>query len=149
LGKFAVINVSSNTFYNKIDASALGYSANKANVSLMANANLGLNLTKSTVWQFTSTYTGEQLTPQGKRLPSFVLNSGFKQEVFKKKAAFILTFSDVLNSLRNKSVIDTPELQRYENRKRSARIIYLGFSYSFDKSGKKQKDNTLKYDNQL
>ncbi len=91
LGKLAIINLSSNTFYNKIDASALGYSNNKANVSMMANANVGFNLTKSTVWQFTSSYTGEQLTPQGKRLPSFVLNSGFKQEVFKKKAALILT----------------------------------------------------------
>lgn len=149
LGKVAVVNLSSNTFYNTIDASALGYSKNKKNISLTFNANVGINLTKSTVWQLSSNYTGEQLTPQGKRLSSFVLNSGFKQELFGKKAAFILTASDVLNSLRAKSTIDTPELQRFENRKRSARIFYCGFTYSFGNSGKKQKENTLKYDNQL
>jgi outer membrane receptor protein involved in Fe transport len=149
LGKIVTINLSSNTFYNTIDASALGYSKNKSAISLSANANLGINLTKSTVWQLSSNYTGEQLTPQGKRLSSYVLNTGLKQELFKKKAALILTVSDVLNSLRYKSIIDTPDLQRFENRKRSDRIIYCGFTYSFGNSGQKQKENTLKYDNQL
>lgn len=149
MGKLVTFNISSNTFYNTIDASALGYSRNKANVSLMVNASAGINLTKSTVWQLSSNYTGEQLTPQGKRLPSFVLNSGLKQEVFGKKAALLFTVSDLLNSLRYKSEIDTPELQRFENRKRSARIFYCGFTYNFGKSGKKPKEPTLKYDNQL
>ena len=148
-GKLATLNLSSNTFYNVIDASALGYSSSKSDISVTANANFGINLAKSTVWQVTSIYTGEQLTPQGKRLPSFVLNTGLKQDVFKKKAAFVLTISDALNSLRNKSTIDTPELQRHENRKRSDCIVYFGFTYNFGNSGKKQKENALKYDNQL
>jgi outer membrane receptor protein involved in Fe transport len=148
-GKFATLNLSSNTFYNTIDASALGYSSNKSAFSLLISGNMGINLSKSTVWQLNSIYTGAQLTPQGKRLPSFVLNTGLKQEVFKKRAAFILTVSDIFNSLTNKSIIDTPDLQRQENRKRTARIIYCGFTYSFGNSGKKQKEGNLKYDNQL
>jgi len=148
-GKFATLNLSSNTFYNVIDASALGFSKEKANISLSVNGSIGINLTKSTVWQISSIYTGEQLTPQGKRLPSFVLNTGLKQDIFKKRAALILTVSDAFNSLRNKSEIDTPELQRFENRKRSDRIVYLGFTYSIGNAGKKQKENVLKYDNQL
>ncbi len=149
IGKFATLNLSSNTFYNIIDASALGFSNNKENVSFTLNGSLGINLTKSTVWQITSIYTGEQLTPQGKKLSSFVLNTGLKQDLLKKRAAFILTISDAFNSLRMKSIIDTPEIQRYENRKRSARIIYCGFTYNFGNSGKKQKESGLKYDNQL
>lgn len=148
-GKLATLNLSSNTFYNVIDASALGFSTKKAAISLSFNGSLGINLTKSTVWQITSIYTGEQLTPQGKRLPSFVLNTGLKQDLFKKKAAFILTISDAFNSLRNKSVLDTADIQRYENRKRSDRIIYCGLTYNFGTNGKKAKDNSLKYDNQL
>jgi outer membrane receptor protein involved in Fe transport len=149
LGKYVTLNLSSNTFYNVIDASALGYSDKKANISLLLNGNMGVNLTKSTVWQVSSIYTGDQLTPQGKRLPSFVLNTGLKQDIFKKKAAIILTISDVFNSLTNKSIIDTPELQRQENRKRTARIIYCGISYNFGSSGKKQNGDALKYDNKM
>jgi outer membrane receptor protein involved in Fe transport len=148
-GKFATLNLSTNTFYNTIDASTLGYSSNKSAVSSLISGNVGINLSKSTVWQLNSVYTGGQLTPQGKRLPSFVLNTGLKQEVFKKKGAIILTVSDVFNSLTNKSTIDTPDLQRQENRKRTARIIYCGFTYNFGGSGKKQNGDALKYDNKM
>ncbi len=148
LGKHGSFNLSTNTFYNTIDATSLGFSS-KSVLSWSASGNLGLNLTKSTVWQITSNYTGESLTPQGKRLPTFVMNTAIKQEVFKKKAAFILTVSDVFNSLKNRYILDSPGIYRDEIRRRSSRIIYLGFTYSFGSTAKKQKDNGIKYDNQL
>jgi hypothetical protein len=51
----------------------------------------------------------------------------------------------VFNSLRNKTIIDTPEL--YENiiRRRSARIIYAGLTYTFGNQKKKE----IEYDNKL
>ncbi|MEI7503256.1 MAG: TonB-dependent receptor, partial [Paludibacter sp.] len=128
IAKFASVNLATNTFYNTIDASALGYSNNKSTVSWSANGSVSFNLTKSTVWQFTSNYSAETLTPQGKRLPTFVMNTGIKQEIFKKKAAIILTVSDIFNSLRTTFVVDTPELNRTELRRRSSQTIYLGFS---------------------
>jgi len=149
LGKFANLNLSTNTFYNTIDASTLGFSKNKSMISWSAKGNIGFNLTKSTVWQVTSNYSSESLTPQGRRLPSFVINTGLKQELFKNKAALILTVSDIFNTLRSNYILDTPEIYRNEIRKRSARMIYFGFMYSFGNSAKKQKDNTIKYDNQL
>ena len=149
LGKLATVNLSSNTFYNVIDASALGYTAKKSDVSFTLNSSILFSLTKSTSWQVSSIYTGEQLTPQGKRLPSFVLNTGLKQDILKKRAAILLTLSDLFNSMKYKSEIDTPELKRFEDRKRSARIIYCGLTYNFGHTGKKQKESTLKFDNQL
>jgi outer membrane receptor protein involved in Fe transport len=149
IGKFANINLSSNTFYNVIDASALGYSKNKSIVSLTAKASLNMNLSKNTVWQISSNYTGERLTPQGKLLPSFVLNTGLRQKLFNKKCAIILTVSDVFNSLSSNLIIDTPDLQRREYRKRSARVIYLGFMYSFGSNGKKEKESSLQFDNKM
>lgn len=149
IGKIANINLSTNTYYNTIDASSLGYSQNKATIAWSANLSAGINFTKSTVLQLTSSYFAERLTPQGKQLPSFVLNTGFKQEFLKRKAAFIITVSDVFNSMRNKTIIDTPELYEKTVRKRSARMIYAGFSYTFGKLSKKDKDNSLKFDNQI
>ena len=147
LGEFVNLNLSNNTYYNQIDASSLGYDKNKSMISWMINGNLGINLTKRLVWQITSNYISESLTPQGKRLPSFVMNTALKQEIFKRKAALLFTVSDIFNSLRNNYRLDTPEIYRYEIRKRSARIVYLGFMYSFGNSAKKQ--NAIKYDNQL
>ncbi len=149
IGKLATINLATNTFYNTIDASALGYSSNKSDISWSANGNISFNLTKSTFWQINSNYKGETLTPQGKRLATFVMNTGLKQELFKRKAAIILTVSDIFNSNQNSYIIDTPDLYRSDMRKRSSQTIYLGFSYNFGSSPKKPKDNALKFDNQL
>lgn len=149
LAKIINVNFSSNTFFNTIDASSLGYSTKKSNISFLLNLNSSVNLTKSTMAQFTSNYVSERLMPQGKQLPSFVMNMGFRQEFLKKKAAFIFTVSDVFNSLKNTSLLDTPELYQNVIRRRSARMIYAGISYTFGKQLKKSKENTLKFDNQL
>jgi len=149
LAKFININFSSNTFYNTIDASSLGYSSNKSNISYLLKLNSSINLTKSSVVQLNSSYSSERLTPQGKQLPSYVMNMGFRHEFLKKKAAFLFTVSDAFNSLRNNSVLDTPELYQKVIRRRSARMVYAGISYTFGKQLKKSKENALKFDNQL
>jgi outer membrane receptor protein involved in Fe transport len=149
IGKFMNLNLSTNTFYNTIDASSLGYSKNRSIISWSANMNAGFNLSKSTMMQFSSNYLSARLTPQGEMLPSFVMNAGFRQEFLNKKLAVIITISDILNSLRNNTLIDTPDLYQKIMRKRSARIIYLGLTYNFGNELKKKKENTINYDNQL
>lgn len=149
LAKIINLNFSSNTFLNTIDASSLGYSSSKSNLSYTLNLNSSINLSKSTMMQLNSNYTSEKLTPQGKRLPTFVMNLGFRQELLKKKASVVLTVSDLFNSLTNNTLIDTPELYQKVIRKRSARMVYVGFSYTFGKQLKKAKETQLKFDNQL
>ena len=146
IGKLATLNLSTNTYYNTIDASSLGYGSNKSIISWSANLSAGIDLTKSTVLQVTSSYIAETLTPQGKQLPSFVMNTGLKQELFKSKMTFIMTVSDVFNSLRNRTLIDTPDLYEKIIRRRSARIIYAGFTYTF---GNQKKKKELEFDNKL
>ena len=147
-GHFATLNLGTNVFYQTIDASSLGYSKNKSTVSWSANMSTGLNLTKSTVLQITSSYSALRLTPQGRQLPIFVMNTGLKQELFKGKGALILTVSDLFNTMKSRSVIDTPELYENSTRRRSARILYMGFTYTFGRQ-KKEKEAAIKYDNQL
>jgi outer membrane receptor protein involved in Fe transport len=149
LAKIINLNFGSNTFYNTIDASGLGYSSNKSNISFTLNLNSVVNVTKSSMIQCNANYVSEKLTPQGKRMPTFVTNIGFRQELFKKKASVLFTVSDAFNTLKEHSIIDTPELYQDVVRKRSARIIYLGFSYTFGKQLKKSKESQLKFDNQL
>ena len=106
----------------------------------------GINLSKSSVLQITSSYTAENLTPQGRQLPAFVMNTGFKQELLNRKLTMIVTVSDLFNSLRNRTIIDTPELYEKITRRRSSRIIYGGFTYTF---GNQKKKKELEFDNKI
>jgi outer membrane receptor protein involved in Fe transport len=145
IGNLANINLSTNAFYNTIDASGLGYSSSKSIIAWSANISAGINLSKSSVLQITSSYTAETLTPQGKQLPAFVLNTGFKQEFLNRKLTMIITVSDLFNSLRNNTITNTPELYEKIVRRRSARIVYAGFTYTFGNQKKKE----IEYDNKL
>jgi hypothetical protein len=142
------LNLSTNYFYNTIDASSLGYSASKSIFSWSANMSASLNFSKNSALQVTSVYTGKRLTPQGELLPSFVLNTGFRQEFLHNKAAFIFTISDLFNSLRNNSVLNTAELQQTVIRRRSSSIFYAGITYTFGKQNHK-KETQIKYDTQF
>jgi outer membrane receptor protein involved in Fe transport len=145
-GTLGNINLSTNTFYNRIDASNLGYSSNKSIITWSANLSAGINLSKSTVIQLTSSYSAENLTPQGRQLPSFVINTGLKQEFLNRKLVLIATISDVFNSLRNRTIVDTPQLYETIIRRRSTRIVYAGLTYTF---GNQKKKKEIEYDNRL
>jgi outer membrane receptor protein involved in Fe transport len=148
IGKSTVINLSSNTFYNRIDASSLGYSSNKSNFELNVNFNVNTKITRTTVIQANSNYISTRLTPQGKMFPAFFVNMGLRQDLWKRKASLILTISDVFNTLRNNSEVNTPILYDKTIRRRSPRIIYTGFVFNFGKSNEKQKEEQLKFENQ-
>lgn len=147
-GKLATVNLSGNIFYNVIDASDLGYSSNKSVVSWSAALNANFNLARHLMSQLNARYTAKSLTPQGYREPAFILNLGAKYDFLNKKAAVLFTVSDVLNTYRSVTRIDTPLLKERVERKRPSQIFYLGFSYNFGQATKK-KEAILKYDDSL
>ena len=148
-GKLASLNFSSNTFYNTIDASNLGFSASKSDVSWLAKLGVTLHLPRDTQVQFNTNSSSARLTPQGERRPTWVANLGARHDFAKKKAAVVLTVSDLFNSLKETNVLDTPLLKETVMRRRSSRIVYLGFIYNFGAPAKKNKDDSLKFDNSL
>ncbi len=146
-GKFLSANLSSNFFYNQIDASNLGYSNKKSIISMSTNFNATTTLTKTTMWQVSGNYRSARLTPQGKSFGTFVLNSGIRQDLFKKKVSITLTASDIFKTLKQKSELTTLYLKQSSVGRRDARIIYLGISYRFGKATKKQTEEKLQFDN--
>ncbi len=148
-GKFLTANLSSNFFYNQIDASNLGYSATKSIVSMSTNFNATATLTKTTMWQVSCNYRSARLTPQGKAFPTFVLNSGLRQDFFKKKVTLTLTVSDLFKSLKQKTELNSLYLKQVSVGRRDARIFYAGISYRFGKVIKKQSEEKLQFDNNL
>ncbi len=146
--KILNLNLSGNAYYNQIDASNLGYanirSAFLWTTKLAANA----NITNTMVVQVNTSYVSAQLTPQGKTLPVFVFNAGMSCDLFKKKAALLLTVSDVFNTLRSQSEINSPVLYQKTLNKRKSQIVYLGFTWRFGHTSKPVKES-MKFDEKL
>ncbi len=139
-GKFFSSNLSANFFYNQIDATNLGYFDRKTILSFSSNFNSTISITPNTMVQVSAIYTSARLTPQGKRYPSFVLNAGMRQDLFKKKVSITLSVSDLLRSLQQKSELNTVYMNQTSINRRDAQIVYLGISYRFGKTIKKPED---------
>jgi len=148
-GKFFTANISSNFFYNQIDATALGYSNNKSIVSMNTNFNSTFNITKTTRMQLSCNYRSARLTPQGKIFPGFVVNTGIRQDLLKNKMSILLTAADIFKTLQQKYELNTPYLKQITIGKRDAQIIYLGISYRFGKIIKKTNEEKMQFDNSL
>lgn len=145
-GKFGTVNLNVNGFLDKLDASNLGYSGSKTSFSWNAALNTNFNITKLLMVQVNTRYTSAIQTPQGERQPTFIVNTGARYEIFKRKASLMLTVSDLFDSYRNRIIINIPELHREMESRRTPRIFYLGFTYHFGSSEKKSKETQLKYE---
>ncbi len=145
-GKFFSSNLSTNFFYNQINATNLGYFDNKTIISFSTNFNSTFTVTPTTMLQVSANYRSARLTPQGKNYPSFVLNMGIRQDMFKKKVSVILAASDILRTLQQKSELNATYLKQTSIARRDAQIVYLGISYRFGKLIKKAEEK-MQFDN--
>lgn len=145
LDKFA-LNFSGNIYRNEIDAGTLGFGTPRSATAWDAKVNLGWDTSKSTLIQVNANYTAKRLTPQGYRYPTAVVNIGLRHNFRDKKTAFVTTISDVFNSLKERTLIDTAGLHSETTRRRSSRIVYVGLIYNYGRPTKKPKDE-LTFDN--
>ncbi len=143
--RFAV-NFSGNIYRNEIDAGNLGFATSRTATAWDAKVNLGWDASKATLIQMNANYTAKRLTPQGYRYPTAVVNIGLRHNFSDKKTAFVATVSDVFNSLKERTLIDTASLHSDTTRRRSSRIVYVGLIHNFGRPTKKTKDE-LSFDN--
>ena len=148
-GKFLTANLSSNLFYNTIDATELGFDDKQSIVSMSANLNANFSFGKATMAQLSSNYRSARLTPQGKVYPTFVMNIGLRQDFFEKKLSVIFTASDIFSTQRWKTVLDTDYLHQTSISRRDGLAMYLGVSYRFGKALRKDTEETLEYDTNM
>ncbi len=149
IGKIASINFSASGFYNEVDASDIGYEGKRSAVSGNMKLNASVNVTRTTILQVNAQYRSRMLTAQGYRLPTWVVNLGFRQDFWKKKISIIATVSDLFNTQAFKSTVDTPVLLQESVRKRDYRIFYAGLVFNFGTNGKKTKEPKFEFDNQM
>lgn len=141
--KIMNLNLSSNLFYNTLNASNIGYKKNKTNFSFDSKLAASFNVTLATKLQVNANYRSSMLTAQGKTLPVYFINIGIRQDIFDNKASLLLTVSDVFNTMKFVEEIDAPFLYQKVTRRRTSRIIYLGFSWRFGVTPKNPADDLI------
>jgi outer membrane receptor protein involved in Fe transport len=146
--KFLGVNLGGNLFYNRIDATDLGYFQNRSIYAASFNFVTSFVVTKTTLLQVSGNYRSAKLTPQGKTFPNFVLNAGMRQAFFKNKISVSLTGSDLFSALSQRTELFLPSLKQTAITRRDGLILYLGISYRFGVI-KKSKEEKLQFDNSL
>jgi outer membrane receptor protein involved in Fe transport len=147
LAKVLTLNFSASGFYTELDASNLGSTGTRSAFSWNAKLNASVSITKSTLFQFNGQYRSEALTAQGTRSPSWVINLGLRQYLWKKRLSLVLTVSDLFKSQKMTSHINTPELIQASTRRRDGQVFYGGVVIHLGSNGKKQKETKFEFDN--
>jgi outer membrane receptor protein involved in Fe transport len=143
------LNTSGDIYLSQINASNLGYTSRRSSTVWSGKFNAEYELNKVSTVQLNAVYTAKRLTPQGYRMPTFVANFGFKHEIKTKNIIITITVSDLFDTLKEETILNTPLLKDDSIRKRSSRIIYAGVTYTFGGGKKKNKKDTMQYDNNL
>jgi outer membrane receptor protein involved in Fe transport len=141
----ATVNFSANVYRNEIEASSLGFGARRATLTGEAKLALSWDVSKRTLLQCNANYTARRLTPQGYRSPTFVANLGLRRHLVDRRLDVIVSASDLFNSLRERTSLESPALRQTIVRRRSSGILYVGLIYHFGQPPKKQKDD-LQFD---
>jgi outer membrane receptor protein involved in Fe transport len=146
IGKHINADVNVSVFRSTIDASNIGFSNNKSITSSTGNFNINLKFNPNTVLQMNSNYRSSRLTPQGKYLPSFVMNIGGRHNLLDEKLSLVVTISDVFKTRSQRIELRTPGLNRDAKTTRDARVFYAGLTYHFGTSSKKNKEKPIEFD---
>jgi outer membrane receptor protein involved in Fe transport len=145
-GELFTANLSSNAFYEQIDASNLGYGDRKSVYSWSGNMTVNAHLTKTLNWQINSSFNSARLTAQGENAPSYVVNTGIRQQLMDGRLSLTMTVADIFRTQKRELDLNTPALTRAFVGKRDAGIIYFGLTYHFDTPPKSNKEEQMKYD---
>ncbi|MDB5438602.1 MAG: TonB-dependent receptor [Caulobacteraceae bacterium] len=126
-------NLSGNLLWKTNDAANLGISRERTGFSVSANATLNWTPDDKDTLQLNAAANPKVLTAQGYLTPYYTLNLGWRRKLTDKVA---LTFAarDVLNGVRQKQVIDTPNLRSTAIAKPMSRGATLQLSYTFGQS---------------
>ena len=145
-GSWCDFNINSNMFYNTIDAQDLGYSAHKGAFAWYIAANADFTIAKNLMLQLNSRYKSSELTPQGRKLGTGLVNMGARYDFRKRNLSFTATCSDVFDSYKSVLIVDTPAIHQRVEKRRSPRTFYVGVCYRFGYDGNKKHDDEIRYE---
>jgi outer membrane receptor protein involved in Fe transport len=150
LGGLLKANLNGNIFYDQIDASNIGYSSKKSVFSWSGTFNASISPVKTTMFQVSSNYRSARLTPQGDSRPSFVLNLGARQDLFREQISVTLAVSDLLKTQRQEMNLNVAGVNQHATYRRDSQIVFAGVTYHYGRAEKKAKgkDKSIQFEEQ-
>jgi outer membrane receptor protein involved in Fe transport len=139
VGRALQANLNGNVFYDQIDASNIGYAGKKSVVSWSGTFNATVTPWTATAFELNSNYRSARLTPQGDSRPSFGLNVGARQNLFRDRVSVTVAVSDLLKTQRQETRLDVSGIQQRVTNKRDAQIVYAGVTYHYGRPAKDEK----------
>ena len=98
--------------------------------SLSLRGRVSYQFTPATQAQFTVNAQGKTLTGQGYREPSSTANLSVRQALT-PRLSLVANVTDLFDSNKSETVIDTPLLKETSVRRVDGRLLYIGLSYRF------------------
>jgi outer membrane receptor protein involved in Fe transport len=141
------LNFSANVYRNQINAANLGFASRRTAFAWDAKLNANWEATGRLRLQLATSYSARRLTAQGERHPSLVSNLGMRYDLANKRTSLVLTVSDIFNTMKDRTTIDTPLLKGENTRRRNSQVIYLGFIYNFGAMRRDREE--IEFDNTL
>jgi outer membrane receptor protein involved in Fe transport len=132
-------SLSGDLYWNEIQAANLGFTGQRSGYAVSGRGNLSWQATGRDLFQANMWLNGRRLTPQGYRQPIAVLNLGYRRKLADDLFA-VVTVQDVLNSLKEVIVVDTPALHDRLERRANPTVISLSLTYSFGGAGKRPRE---------
>jgi outer membrane receptor protein involved in Fe transport len=128
--KTLTLNAGATLGWTEIDASDLGFTAKRSAFTPSARAVANWQITPKDLIQLQGVLTGKRLTPQGYHEATGLLNLGYRHK-YNDDWSFFATARDVLNSLGDTLVIDTPALKDRVVTHAHLQALFVGLTYSF------------------
>ena len=124
------LNAGATLGWTEIDASDLGFPDKRSAFTPSARAVANWQVTAKDLVQVQGVLTGKRLTPQGYHEATGLLNLGYRHK-FNDDWSFFATARDILNSLGDTLVLDTPTLKQRVVTDIRLRALFVGLTYSF------------------
>lgn len=118
-----------NVFWNEIEARNLGFAQTRDGWSLGGRFNLNWQPTENDFFQVNGFMQGERLQAQGYAEPSGMLNLGYRRKL-NDRLSLTVTGMNVLDSMKQETVIDTPDLRDRFVQRFMKPAAFIGFTYT-------------------
>lgn len=132
--------LSGNLYYSELDADNLGFDEERSTTTYAAKAAMNWKAGARNSGQINVVTTGKQLTPQGYRQGSTMLDLGYRF-AWRPNLALVLTVTDLFDSRRDRTVLDTPELSSSSEMRQQGRIGFIGLSWTLPNAREQGSEN--------
>ena len=142
LTKALSYNVSTNLYWNEIDASriplgpGLGFGGKRSAFAEGGRASLNWQATSSDFFQVNVQENAKRLLPQGFQDPSTLIFLGYRHK-FSDALSVVVTAQDPTDLFRQRTFIDTPVLHQHVEIHGRFHGVYFGFTYNFGTAKKR------------